>query len=207
MTQPRKIAFDRLADWVEGRLPEEEARVVEEQMRDADEETLAEVEWLRAFARVSEGTVFDSPPPEVREKLERRFEAFAEGRRPNLFRRLVAKLSFEGGVQPAFGVRSAGAQETQGQFTYTTDAADVVLNVLRRPRDGRLDLDGQVFPAGEAEPATFSVQLLSGEREAGITTTDELGEFVFESVVPGEYEILVSGERVEIQIPAVELRL
>ena len=48
MPGPRKrIAFSQLVDWVEGRLSEEEARAVEEQVAVADAATLADVAWLR----------------------------------------------------------------------------------------------------------------------------------------------------------------
>jgi len=206
----RGIPAERLADWAEGKLSEEEARAVEARLAEADESTRAEAEWLRAFSRVSEGVVLDEPPEEVREELTRRFEAYAESRwRPGpvsgTVRRLVATLSFEGGARPAFGVRSAAARESQGQLVYTTGAADIALNFRRRPGEGSLELDGQVFPA-DGEPENFGVQLLSGATEVATTATDELGEFAFQAVAPGEYQILVSSDRVEILISPVELR-
>lgn len=207
MADRRDIDFERLADWAEGRLAEEEARAVEERVALSGEETRAEAEWLRAFARVGREVVFEEPPAAVREELIRRFDAFSEGRRePNLVLRLVATLSFDGGLQPALGFRSAGSGEGQRQLVYSTDAADIALSVRPRPRNGHLDLDGQVFPSGDADPATFSVQLLSGTTEVGMTTADELGEFTFEAVPAGAYQVLVSGERVEILISPVELR-
>lgn len=204
MADRREIDFERLADWVEGHLSEEEARAVEEQVALSGEATRAEAEWLRVFARVGGEVVFEEPPTAVREGLIRRFDAFSEGREPNLVQRLVATLSFDGGLQPALGVRSAG--EGQRQLVYSTDAADITLSVRPRPRNGHLDLEGQVFPSGDADPATFSVQLLSGTTEVGMTTADELGEFAFEAVPPGAYQVLVSGERVEILISPVQLR-
>lgn len=205
MSEPKEIGFERLADWAEGRLPEDEARAMTEQLQRTDEETRARAEWLRAFARASERTTLAAPPDEVRENLRRRFAAYAEGvREPGILRRVVATLSFEGGVQPAFGVRSARTGEAQNQLIYNTDVADVALNVYPRP-GGRIDLDGQLFPTGEAEPGGFVVQLLSGGSDVGITTTDELGQFGFESIAPGEYEILVSDGEVEIQLSSVRL--
>ena len=44
----------------------------------------------------------------------RRFEAYAEERRgPGFLERLVAGLTFDSGLQPAFGMRSAGARDRQ----------------------------------------------------------------------------------------------
>ena len=200
-----RIDFETLADLAEGRLPEAEARAVERRLAAADEATRADAAWLRAFARAAGEVVIEDPPAGHRAALSEAFEAYAEGRRrPGALRRLVATLSFGGGLQPVAGVRSAGGAE--GQLVYTTEAADVALNFRRRPGNGKLDIDGQVFPNDEGEPEAFGVQILSGTDEVGTTATDELGEFAFEGVPPGRYQILLSSEEVEILISPVELR-
>ena len=199
----QRIDFETLADWAEGRLPEEEARAVERRLADADEATRAEAEWLQTFFRASRDVVIEDPPAGQRAGLAEAFEAYAEGRRrPGFVERFVATLSSGGGLQA--GVRSAGGAE--GQLVYTTEAADVALNFRRRPGNGKLDLDGQIFPNDDEEPGVFGVQILSGIHEVGTTATDELGEFAFEAIAPGEYQILLSSDRVEILISPVELR-
>jgi hypothetical protein len=207
MPGPKKtIDFSRLVDWVEGRLPEEEARAVEEQVADADAATLADVAWLRKFARAAQGGVLESPPPEVRSTLIARFKAHAEGRRtPGLLERVIATLTFDGGLQPAVGARTAGAQGARRQLVYSADGIDVALNILPRARDKKFDLDGQVLPRDDVELGSFSVQLLQSETELGLTATDELGAFAFESVPSGVYEIVLSTDRVEVSIAPVEL--
>jgi hypothetical protein len=199
----REIEFEILADWAEGRLSETESRKVEERLAEADEDALATAGWLRSFHRMSEDLVLDEPPARAREELRRRFEDYAEGRRqPGPLRRIVATLAFEDG-QPAFGVRSAAAREWQ--LVYTTGAADIALDLRQRPGNGGLDLDGQIFPTDGTDPDAFGVQLLSGADEVGTTATDELGEFSFQAVAPGEYQILISSSRVEILISPVDL--
>jgi hypothetical protein len=206
---PRKsIAFSQLVDWVEGRLPEEEARAVEEQVAIADSATLADVAWLRKFLRATEDSVLESPPPEVRSTLIARFRTHAEGRRtPGLLKLIVATLTFDGGLRPAVGVRSAGTQGARRQLVYSADALDVALNVLPRARDKNFDLDGQVLPRDDVELGSFSVQLLQGETELGITATDDLGAFAFDSIPSGVYEIILSTEWVEASIAPVELNV
>jgi hypothetical protein len=204
----RKIDFVRLIDWLEGRLPGEEARAVEEQLAVADSATLEDVAWLRTFFKVSEETVLQSPPPEVRNALVDRFAAYAEGRRsPGLLQRFVASLRFDSGLQPAAGLRAAGTQEGQKQLIYSTDVGDVALNVLPRASDKNLDLDGQVLPTrdDDVEPGFFSVQLLQGGTEVDITATDDLGNFAFESIPPGAYDMLLSTDQYEIVVAPVEL--
>jgi hypothetical protein len=208
MPESQDVEFTRLLDWVEGRLSEEEARAVEEQVAAADSATRADVAWLRAFARISEETVIASPPPEVREELIERFEAYAEGKRhPGLLQRLVATLTFDSNLRPAPGLRAATAPESQRQLVYSTGAAEVALHVRPRPRDGLFDLNGQIFPADSAGSGTFGVQLLEGTSEVATTATNDLGEFTFEAVAPGVYEVLASNERVELRIPQFALNL
>lgn len=206
MPESHDVEFTRLVDWVEGRLSEAEARAVEERVAAADRATRADVAWLRAFARISEETVIASPPSEVREELIERFEAYAEGKQhPGLLQRLVATLTFDSNVRPALGLRSAAVPESQRQLVYSTEAADIALHVRPRPQDGSCDLNGQIFPTDGADSDTFGVQLLEGNSEVATTATNDLGEFTFEAVSPGVYEVLASNERVEIRIPQVAL--
>jgi hypothetical protein len=209
MPGPRKrIAFSQLVEWVEGRLPEKEARAVEEQVVVADSATLADVAWLRKFLRATEDSVLESPPPEVRSTLISRFRAHAEGRRtPGLLKRVVATRTFDGDLRPAVGARAAGAQRARRQLVYSADALDVALNVLPRARDKNFDLDGQILPRDDVELGSFSVHLLQSEIELGITATDDLGAFAFESIPSGVYEIIISTDRVEVSIAPVELNV
>lgn len=206
-----KVGFSRLVEWVEGNLTEEEARRVGRQVANADEATRADVEWLRGFARVAGDAVLESPPAEVREVLVARFEAYAEGRRaPGFLERLVATLTFDGGLRPAAGVRAAGAQGSRRRLAYSTSVADVALSVRLRHQDGNVDVDGQVFPnggGGDPVMGRFGVQLLRDGAEFGIATTDEVGAFAFEAVAPGVYEMPMGAEGVEILVAPVELRV
>ena len=206
MPGPRKIDFSRLVDWVEGRLTEEEARVVERQVALANSATLADLTWLHKFVRATEGIVLEAPPAEVRSTLIARFEACAEGRRtPGLLKRIVATLAFDGGLRPAAGVRAASVQGVRRQLIYSADALEVALNFWPRGRDKNLDLEGQVFPRDDMELESLIVQLLRGEAEVAITVTDDLGSFAFESILPGEYTIILSTDQVEVSITPVEL--
>jgi hypothetical protein len=204
------IGFDRLMDWIEGRLTEEEARATEERVERIGDAARADVEWLRAFRKVSERTVLDPLPDEVEDALVERFEAHAEGRRkPGFPHRLLARISFDSRMQPAFGVRSAGTRESRRQLVYATEVADITLDTFSHKRDDRLDLEGQVFPVEddrEGGRGPFGVQLVEGHAEFGTTATDELGAFSFSSVPPGAYELLLGDGEVEIRLPIGELR-
>ncbi|MBD0353675.1 MAG: hypothetical protein ICV58_00660 [Rubrobacteraceae bacterium] len=207
MPNPEEVEFTRLLDWVEGRLSEQEARVVERQVAAAGSAPRADVAWMRAFARVSKDTVIAPPPSEVRDTLVERFETYAEGKQqPGFLERLVATLTFDSNLQPASGLRAASVSESQRQLVYSTDAADVAIIVRPRTRDGLLDVYGQILPSDSADSGVFGVQLLRGASEVATTATNDLGESTFEAVAPGVYEVLAGSDRVEIQLPEVELR-
>jgi hypothetical protein len=206
MLEPGDREFARLVDWVEGRLSEE-ARTVEEQLA-ADSTMQADVAWLRAFNLVSKDTVIASPPPEMRDALVKLFQEYADReRRPGLLKRFVAKLSFDSGQQPALGLRATSTPESQREFVYCSEVADIAISVRLRPQEGLWDLDGQIFPVDSTtDPGAFGTQLLNGSSEVTATTTNDLGEFSFGAVAPGTYEVLASSDQVEIRLTGVEVR-
>src|SRR5918911_4578893 len=155
--------FARLVDWIDGRLSEQEARAVGEQVAAAGSATRADIAWLRAFVRISEDTVIASPPPELREALIDRFEAYAEGEhRPGFLEHLVATLTFDSFLRPAAGLRAIGVSEAQRQLVYSAEAADVAMVVRPRARDGLVDIRGQILPVEDTDSGIFGVQLLEG---------------------------------------------
>jgi hypothetical protein len=209
MSKSNDLSFARLVDWIEGRLSEEEAAAVAQQVATADEATQADIAWLRAFAQVSSATVLATPPPEVREVLIRRFQAHTQGRqRPGFLQRFVAALTFDSRGQPAVaGLRTTSAQASVRQLIYTTDIADIALNIQPRLHDEHLDINGQIFPNRDTVSDTFSVQLLHDATEVGLTTSDNLGEFTFEAIQTGVYQLLLRTDQIEILIASVELKM
>ena len=202
----KRVEFGRLVDWVEGRLPEDEAQAVEEQVARADSRTLADVAWLRKFVKATNNAVLESPPREVRDALIARFEAYANGQRtPGLLKRVLASLTFDSDMRPAVGLRTAGAQQARRQLVYSAGAFDVVLNLRSRVPNENLVLDGQVFPREDQELKPFSVQLLHGGTELGLTATDELGSFALRDIPPGDYDMVLSTDQEEISIAPVDL--
>lgn len=213
------LTFERLLDWVEGRLSEQDAGQVAAQVAQADDETRATVAWLRDFQAVSARVTLSDPPANVRETMLRRFrehEQVKERQQPSLFRRLIAQLTFDSGWSLATaGVRAVNGLGNQRQIVCSTDAADVVLNTQPAKGGSTLDVLGQVMLTGEMpEDVTnvhvddhFVVQLLRDEVEVGMTRADDMGEFTFQAVPPGTYGFVVSSARLEIETPTIELKL
>lgn len=65
--------FNVLVDWLEGRLPQDHAAEISARMAHADEKTLDNVAWLRAFLNLSARFMMQTPPAEMQAEVSRRF--------------------------------------------------------------------------------------------------------------------------------------
>lgn len=202
-----KLSFEQLLDWLEGRLAATAAHQVASQIAQADATTQAQVRWLAAFLKLSKEVVLAAPPPTVRATLRQHFADFARSRQPpTLIQRLVAVLTFDSGQAPVLAGLRAGASEPIRQYIFVTELADVTLNIQPRTHDERLDLIGQILLNDELVISeAFTVQLVHQAREVAITLADEVGEFWFEALAPGDYALMLSTARVEIELPPFAL--
>ena len=200
--------FSELLDWLEGRLPPDEAQAVAERLQAADAATQADLDWLRLFLQARQSVQFASPPPGVRETLKQRFAAYAEAREPpGPFQRWLATLTFDSRAQPVTaGLRSAAEEGQQRQLIYTTEAAEIALTVQSILPDKNFIVTGQIFPMGDTPTHAFSIQLLRDAREVALAATDELGEFTFADLPAGEYDMVVSAGQYEVVIPSLLLQ-
>ncbi|MBA3530570.1 MAG: hypothetical protein H0T73_01425 [Ardenticatenales bacterium] len=205
MRKSETPSFALLLDWMEGHLSAEEAQAVSEQLDQADESIQATVSWLGRFQTTRQTVTLATPPASVREGLNRRFAAFAKERQqPNLLTRLVALLTFDSRAQMAsVGVRSAATQGLERQLLYSTEAAEIALNLQPDAQGQQVTLTGQVFATEEQEMIT--IQLVRADHEVAIASADELGEFAFRPLPVGDYDLIVSGEQFEVVLPAIPL--
>lgn len=199
--------FAQLLDWLEGRLSPEESERLAGTLASADQSAQDDLAWLQRFLEATHSVRVAQPPPPVREALMARFEAFAEGRRPpSIFQRLIASLSFDSGAQWALaGARSAASQGLERQLLYSTERTEIALNVQPRPQGQLVDLTGQIFALDEVQSPFYSVQLLRDQAEVGLVNTDDLGEFVFEGLPVGDYEMIVTGDQFDVVISPIAL--
>jgi hypothetical protein len=120
---------------------------------------------------------------------------------------MLASLTFDSRSQmAAAGLRSADITGAQTQLIFSTPVAEVALNFQTRPQDQHINLFGQVFPLEDRPMQAFSVQLLSGAQEAGLASSDELGEFAFEGIPAGTYDLILSTDTFEVLIPSIQLQ-
>ena len=208
MNESTSPGFAELLDWLESRLPAAEAQALAERLQNADEATQANLAWLNAFLDARQKVKLAGPPSSVREVLRRRFVAYAEAQKPpGLFRRWLAILTFDSRAQFATaGLRSAATEGLQRQLIYSTDVAEIALNIHPRPDNQIHTLTGQVFPTTGTAHDAISLQLLRGGSEVGLAAADDLGEFAFEAVPAGEYDLIVSAGEFEVLISAIPVQ-
>jgi hypothetical protein len=147
------------------------------------------------------------PPPEVHARLRAQFATYAASRKAGLREHVVAALGFDSLSRPvvAFGARAVGDASIQHrQLVFSCAVADIALNVHRRPHDEQIVLSGQIFPYGSIDPAGWGV-LLIGDRGPDATRSDDLGEFAFQDVPPGDYTLTLETQDLAITMPVVSL--
>lgn len=207
MSEPR-LEFSPLLDWAEGRLSPQASQEVALLLDQADEATRATAAWLRSFVLARRAVRLASPPAETRDLLRQHFASAVRARRgPKPLERLAAALRFDSAAQPyaAMGLRTAGGAVYQPrQLIFSCSVADIALNIHRRHHDEQVDLSGQIFPHGSLVPYGWGVVLI-GEAGPDATNTDELGEFGFEALPPGDYTVSIETGKLAITIPMVSL--
>jgi len=205
MSSQTRISLKTLADLVDGRLSEGKTAEVRRRLADANPRTRADLAWLQALATFRQAMPLEAPPERVRETLRTHFRRWAEGRRrPSLFQRLAAQLTFDSRLQPVLA-RARGGSAATGQLLYTTNLVDIELHLLPAGPD-QVRILGQALARNpDLNVADCSVQLLAGEREIGLTSTSTLGEFTFEAVPGGDYTLILVSEEGEVELEHVDL--
>lgn len=205
------LLFEELLDLLDGRLSPEEAARVEDLMANADDQT--DARWLAAFHRLSQETILVPLPGKTRTNLTARFSQYAENRRhaaaerPGFLQRLIAVLTSDSAQQYASAGLRAGATVHLRQLIYSTDVADIVLNVQPRTQGDGFDLLGQIMPKrADFDPTTCSLQLHHEKSTTvAIDIPDELGEFSFEAPPRSGNTIIIVHDLLSITVPLPDL--
>lgn len=188
--------LETLLDWLENRLSPTERDAVTAAIAAAEpgSGTAQDLRWLQAFLKLSESINLSRPPDYVRTALRDQFRQ-RQASRPirQGFQRVVAALRPDPGLATA-GLRSLSY--TNSQQIYETEQAEIALNLLPQVNRHAI-LSGQIFPKDQTAPGSFSIQLLRDENEVGLVVSDEFGEFVFEAMPPGVYDLIISTDHFE----------
>lgn len=180
---------------------------VAEYLTEAPREVADDWAWVRDFLKKSDTAQLRPMPAGLEERLNRLYSVEASTPLADKvsdwmgsIRRVVAEL-VDPGIEPSFaasGLRSKSFEDSPRQWTFTTGQFEIWINALSRP-DERFDLHGQIYPVtGATMPKGHSVQLVREERDSGLATVDDYGEFLIQQVPAGDYELIVAGEDTEV---------
>jgi hypothetical protein len=206
MTQNATPTMTHLIDWLEGRLAPPDAERVAQAV--ADEPGLQQqVAWLRDFLQISQTTVLAQPPDAVRRGAIAAFAAYEKKKRPlPSLQTFIANLTADTWQRPALaGVRNVSLRHEPRQLIFSTDQADIALNAQFQPDAQKIDLDGQIFPLDDSNPADYLVQLLHNGLEQRLISCDALGKFRLNGLPTGTYHLLLSSDQATIEIGPVVL--
>ncbi len=196
----------QLMDWLEDRLPAAEAAALAQTVA-ANPQLRDQAAWLREFLQLSAGVVLADPPAEVRRAASVAFAAYAQSKRPpGILQTLSALLTSDSWQRLSqAGVRNVTLHTTPRQLIYSSDVADVALNVQVQSGGRDIDLDGQIFPLDDSDLAGFVVQLLQDGVELRLTASDAVGKFSLAGLPSGQYELVIAGDQAEIELGPLEL--
>lgn len=134
--------------------------------------------WLQRLVRASDELPLHDVPPAVTQVL---YATFDHGHRPT--RDVAVLVSDSRHDRVPVGTRGGGPEEWT--LSYSSPAADVVLDLTQRP-DGQLDLLGYVMAL--REPTTACRVAIHGPVEASVDT-DRLGRFTVSPLRPARYTL------------------
>ena len=192
---------------MEGRLDEATQAEVRDAAAQNDPETSAALRWIAGFAGVARAMPLHQPPPIVRQSLQGYFARWSRARatldRPRV--ELPASLLFDSRLDLApVGVRGADDAEGTVHLAYTTDQADLVLDV-RRSGGGFVRLDGQVLLTDLDQAPIFEATAVGPSGRVRTVDGDALGNFSLADVPADTTEVRVTNGDLVI-VAAVDLR-
>ncbi|MBE2198610.1 MAG: hypothetical protein IAE79_08375 [Anaerolinea sp.] len=199
--------FEYLLNWVEGRISAAEAKKFAAQLETAASDTQALVSWLREFQRLNQKYLLVTPPDDLDEQLYSIFTRHSGAKQHSrFFQRLLATLSFDSYQHlTAAGVRGPAAASLERHLVYSTDLAEVALDLQWNAREKSILVNGQIFLADDADEEIYVVELQRDITTVKMTPTDKLGKFAFASLTPGTYDMTLSGDQIEIALTSVDL--
>jgi len=213
MDAETNLSLGRLLDWLDGQLPAADAAAtataVENAIQRGDEDLKRTLAWVRAFLSTSQLTSLQAPSADILNNLRRMFEEGLSNpnRKLAVTRHIAVLAKAQDQHLLRVGMRSAVRADLTNnrQIIYTTELADVAVNVVRRNQD--VAIQGQIFPNSMMSSADLTVQLLNQQGNVGITNTTPQGYFIFGNLSPDIYQVIVSADQFEIETGPIMIQL
>lgn len=165
-----------------------------------------ELRWLQTVIPLMVTDDSVDPPPWVVQRAIDLFAQYGPSPQPSVLERIIAALVFDTAAQPGVvGVRSLGVATRQ--CLYRWEGYDIDLAIEPATGTDRVTLTGQILGPSDSfhEVSGVPVQLRQGAEVVAETVTNHLGEFTFERVAIGVYELKVKVEGKEVWITPLDV--
>lgn len=189
--------FEVLVDYVEGKLSPAELTSVEAHLNQPCSHCQGRTRHITELFQIIATDKTVAPPTIVLNRMLAVIKRLAPSRP-----RLPIRLVFDSWQHaPLAATRSATQAK---QLLYSTGELDVDLNFA--PSAESTTVRGQVLGSGQPDDQPPPLVVLqSGESIVAVTKTDRLGQFVFQSVPAGQYDLHIEFEDNQIAIEGLQL--
>ncbi len=206
-SHPERPSFATLVDWIEGRLDAATAAQIADAVAAGDHRTQRTVAWLRRFIAAARTLPLYQPAPIVAQNLRQHFARWTRARAA------LSQTTIRYTAQPLFdsrldlvplGLRFTDDSDTTLHLAFTTDGADLVLDV--HPLGvGRVRIDGQVLPVDATTAPIFEASAHGSGVLVRTVDGDELGRFTLPEVPSPITELRVTNGEIAI-VATLDLR-
>lgn len=194
--------FEQLLDYLDGRLADQQAQVVAAHLNGGCKRCADNREWVERIRAIAASDDRIEPPLWVLKRAIRLFDN--QTARPGAldhFGRLIAALIFDSLTPAAVsGVRLA--QSDSRQLVYRAGRYSVDLQIASA-NPSTAELIGQVLREGEARfqsVARLSLELIRENQIVDSTSTNAVGQFTFNGIECGEYDLQIKAHEASILI-------
>ena len=168
----------RLMDWLEERLDAGEAAEVAAAVA-AGPQLAETVDWLTRFRAQARAVPLEAPPPVLQQRLRADFAKWAQVRA--VLKAEVdsfeAVLLFDSRQDLALAGARGSDTVDDVQLAFTTDVADLLLDVRDASRPGTVSIDGQVLLLEPSAQGAFEAMVTGPGVVRRTVDGDELGRF------------------------------
>ena len=199
--------FEQLLDYLDGRLADQSAQSVAVHLDEGCKPCAANRQWFERVRAIAASDDSLEPPLWVLQRALRLFDnQMARPRTLDRLGRLVATLIFDS-LTPSTVAGVRLAQSSNRQLVYRADDYSIDLQIAAA-NPAAADLMGQVLRQGEAgfqSVARLSLELIREKKIIGATSTNAVGEFTFNGIECGNYELQVKAHEASIVIPQLPI--
>lgn len=188
----RCVEIEQLLDMAQGRAEGAMADRIQVHLASGCARCQDNWDWIQKIVRLTATDDSVEPPRRVLDRAIRLFEVHGPQRKPSVLERMVASLVFDSLAQAQpVGVRQA--EPAARQYVYRANDWDVDLSFEVGEEPETINITGQVLKSETAaeEVANIPVHLGQEGKILASTVTDRLGEFTFDHVASGTYDLSI----------------